>query len=146
MPVNFALSVDGELLVATGSNTALGSLTAIGQAKDVTVSLDKNVKSITTKNSGGWVAQAPTTRQGTVSATIVYIAGNTEIELLRDSYLNNTTITACVLSGPAATSGSEGPRFDSVVKSFSMNQPVDGVIEVECELTITQFREWEEVA
>ena len=132
--------------LSAGADVAIGSLTNVGQAENVDLNLDSDETNVTIKSSGGWRFPIPTTNSGTVTAEIVFVDGDSQIGILRTSYMDKSTITAAIMSGPLDETGAEGFKFNAVVKSFNKSQPIDGVVRVSITLNITSTPTVETIA
>lgn len=74
--------------------------------------------------------------------TLTRRVGNANWEAIRDAYLNKTLLGFAFMTGPIATSGSEGWQFDGVIVDFPIAEPleeastVDVVVEPAAESTV----------
>jgi predicted secreted protein len=105
--------------------------------KDVKLNLSTTEVDVTTRNNNGWRAVVPTLKDVSVDLTLVLYDESDDYVVLRDAYLNGTSIDMMVLDGPVTQPGSQGPRAAFHVMSFSRNEGIGDAITIEVSLKPT---------
>lgn len=65
-----------------------------------------------------------------VSATLTFEAGDTQMEEIRTAFNSGADIGIAVMSGPVATTGSEGLICNAKVTEYSTSQPLENVVSI----------------
>lgn len=131
------LGLDAKLYRNTGSY-ASPSWSEVSNVKDVTLNLEKGEADVTTRAANGWRAIKGTLKEMTVEFEMLWLAGDSGFEAIKDAFLDNTTIEFLVLDGSVSTSGNQGPRAEMDVISFSRNEPLEEGITVSVTIKTTQ--------
>ena len=137
------IGMDAELLVgaAGAPATDLTGLTEVDLVKDVTLNLTKSQVDVTTRGNAGWRSYCGGLKEATATVELLYCQGNTELEAIRDAFLNNTLIGAAIMTGPA-TVNREGLVGDWSVTDFGLNQPLEEGQTFSVTLSLQDFGAW----
>ena len=142
---DFILGMDAKLYWGS-AGAALGTLTELDNAKDVTVSLEANEADVTTRANSGWRATAPALRECSIEFEMVWKPSDAGFTAVKDAYLNGTTIELAALDQDRATSGAQGPKGSFSITSFSRQEPLEEAQNVSVTAKLETWDEWVEVA
>jgi hypothetical protein len=121
----FVLGMDGKLYYNTSGVAGSGSWVELDNAKNVTSNLESAEADVTTRNNNGWRASTATLKDASVEFEMVWDPSDAGFTAIKNAYLNGTTIGIMALDGSSATSGSQGPKFDGRVMSFSRSEDLE---------------------
>jgi len=141
----FILGMNGKMYWGA-AGAALGALTELTNARDVTVNLEAGEADITTRANSGWRATAPTLRECSVDFEMVWKPGDAGFDALLAAFLTNATIELAVLDQARETSGAQGPKGSFAVTSFSRGEPLEEAMIVPASVKLSTFDEWVDVA
>lgn len=111
-------------LYAGAAGTAAASLTEVTIARDVTVNHSAGTADMSTRGKK-YRVQDVTLNELTIDFELLYEEGDAQYELIRDAYHAQDPIALAALSGPVATTGSEGPYGDFKITNFSRSEPLE---------------------
>lgn len=111
--------------------------TEIGNARDVTLSLEKGEADVTTRANNGWRATVGTLKDATVDFQMVWDSDDTNFTALRSAFLGNTAIEMAVMDGDIDDGDSEGFRASMDVMSFTRNEALEEAITADVSLKPT---------
>ena len=121
------LGLDAKLYRNTGSYGS-PSWAEIENVRDLTLSMPKGEADVSTRGNGGWGADAGTLKRASIEFSMVNRESDTDLDAIRDSFLNNTDVEYAVMDGNITTSGSEGLRATMQVFNFSRNEALEEAI------------------
>jgi len=145
MPQTFLLGMNAKIYQGP-EGSALGALTEADNVKDVTLTLEAGEADVTTRANQGWRATAPALRDCSAEFEMLWKPGDPAFEAIKTAYLSSTPLRLAVLTGEAATSGTEGPLGDFSITNFSRNEPLEEAVMVSVTAKLAEFEEWVEVA
>jgi hypothetical protein len=120
----------------------------LGNAKDVTLNLEKGEADVTTRANQGWRATVGTLKDGSIEFEMVWDTGDPGFSAIKDAYFNDTPIEMAAMDGDIAASGSQGLRASFSVINFTRNEPLEEALNVSVSLKPTYAEhapEWMEV-
>ncbi|GMV72850.1 MAG: hypothetical protein AMXMBFR77_26870 [Phycisphaerales bacterium] len=122
--MGFKLGLDCKLYRNTGT---WGSPTwaEVGNARDVTVNLERGEADLTTRANAGWRATVGTLKDASLEFEMVWDPGDAGFAAVRDAFLNGTVLDMVALDGGIAVSGSQGLRAEFSILSFSRSEPLE---------------------
>jgi len=141
---DFILGMDAKIYQGTAA-AALGALTEMDNARDVTLNLEAGEADITTRANSGWRATAPTLRGCTVDFEMVWKPGDAGFDAVKAAFLANDTLELAILDQDRATSGAQGPKGSFSITSFSRNEALEEAIKVSVTAKLETFDEWVDV-
>lgn len=127
------LGLDGKLYRNTG-NYATPVWNEIPNVKDLSTNLDKALADVTTRANGGWRAEQPTLKTGTVEFGMVWDSTDEDVDYLGDSFFNNSTIEFAVMDGLVNTNTSQGLRATMGVQNFTRTENLEEAMMVNVSL------------
>ena len=117
-----AIRVGLEGVLSRGaSGTAVASLTAVTNVKDLTLSMEKGEADTSTRAAGGWRTTLGTLKSATLEFGMNFDVADADVDAFQAAFLNNTIIALAVLD--AATG--EGLIADWTVTGFTIEQPLE---------------------
>lgn len=122
--MGYKLGLDCKLYRNTGT-WASPTWVEVGNARDVTVNLEKGEADLTTRANDGWRATVGTLKDASLDLEMVWDPGDAGFAAVRDAFLNGTVLDMVALDGDIATSGSQGLRAEFSILSFSRNEPLE---------------------
>ena len=153
------LGLDCKLYHDDVANWDTPAATEIVEAVDVNQpGITKNMVSLASRGSKGWDVKGAAMRSMDVSFGYLYTAGgDTVLDTLRDSFLNNTVLVFFVLDGPIeglTDRTVEGFRFPGIVSEYPINQELEDGQRLELKADLARKKngaalilpEWYEVA
>ncbi len=122
------LGMNGKLYRNTGT-WASPTFAEIEDAKEVTVTLTKGEADVSSRATGGWRAMKGTLKDLSFEFSLVLDETDTaDVDAIRNAFINGTSIELMALTGSSAVSGSEGPRADCEIVSFTRSEPLEDAI------------------
>lgn len=107
---------------------APGNLTEMGNAKDVTLTLEKGEADVTTRANNTWRATVGTLKDGSVEFESNWKKTDAGFAKIFNAWLNDTPIAFAVLDGDKAVAGTEGLWADFAVINISRSEPLEEAI------------------
>lgn len=107
------------------AGSAPGSLTEMGNVRDVTLKLDKGEADVTTRSSGGWRQMRGTLKDAEVTFEMIYDPADDSYAVIQAAFLLNTPVAMAFLSGASDVSGVEGLWADFDVTGFEKTEPLE---------------------
>jgi predicted secreted protein len=118
MPIRVGL--EGSLRRGT-VGTAIATLTAVNNVKDLTLSMEKGEADTSTRAAGGWRTTLGTLKSATLEFNMNFDVTDADVDAFQVAFMSNTIIALAVLD---AASG-EGLIADWTVTGFSIEQPLE---------------------
>lgn len=112
--------------------------TEIGNARDVTITLDKGEADVTTRANGGWRATAGTLKSCTIEWEMLWQPSDPAFAAIRSAYLTDDLVALM----PLDSADGEGPDADFSITNFSRSEPLEEGIKVSVTAKLAVFREW----
>lgn len=132
MPKNYQLGQTFKLYVDT-AGVGNGTWALVGDVELVEEDPQKNTGVVKNRDFGYEVEiGGQKTFRGVLRLT--YNPGDTNLEALRDAYLDDSPIGIAIMNGAIATIGSEGWQLDALVKTFPRTQEIDNASSVTFEI------------
>ena len=101
--------------------------TELKNIKDVTINLSANVADVTTRKSGGWVEEMPTTRTCEITFQALFDSQDTAFTALQSAYMGGTSVEVSI-------SGSGSLTATCGVSNFSITQALADAVTVDVTL------------
>lgn len=121
---------------------ALGTLTEMGNVRDVTLTLEAGEADITTRANSGWRATAPTLRECTAEFEMVWKPGDAGFDAVKTAFLTATTVELAILDQAKDAAGAQGPKGSFSITSFSRKEALEEAILVSVTAKLAQFDQW----
>jgi len=133
-------------LTGTNGATLLNAGTSLNEATnvmDVSMDVATDFVDITTRADGaaGFRAQAATFKNASVTFDMKWLPGDAFFTLLKNAWLNNTTVAMYVLDQKKGVSGAQGLCGNFSV-SFTAEQPLSDIQKASVTLTLSDNGEW----
>lgn len=147
---DFLLGMKAAIYQGTKGD-AIGALTEITNARDVTLSLSAAEADATTRGNSGWRATIATLRDAEVSFEMVWKPSDTNFQAIRDAFLSNLADTDlrlrefAIMDQDKATSGAEGLLGAFSITGFERTEPLEEVQMVAVTIKLSVFTEWVEI-
>lgn len=125
-----------ELSYNTGT---FGSPTwsAIGNARDVTLSLEAGEADASTRGSDGWRETIQALKDGSIEFELAADSTDAAFTAIKSAFFDGTSIDVLALDGPQSTTGSQGLRMIAAVSAFSRSEPLEDTVTVSVTLKPT---------
>ena len=104
------LGLDCKLYYKTGGQASANAWTVLGNAKDVTLSIEGGDADVTTRANNGWKASLATLKSGNIEFEMIYDTTDAGFTAIRTAYFANTIIGLRVLDGLIPASGTNGTQ------------------------------------
>ena len=118
MPIRVGL--EGSLRRGT-VGTAMGTLTAVNNVRDLTLSMEKGEADTSTRAAGGWRTTLGTLKSATLEFNMNFDVTDADVDAFQAAFMSNTIIALAVLDAASA----EGLIADWTVTGFSIEQPLE---------------------
>lgn len=138
---NWYYGADGKLYFGA-VDTALVSLTVLGIAKDVSVTLEKTEVDANKRANGRWARTRPGHKSLSIEFDIEWQPTDAGFIALRDAFLNETPLRLAALSGARDVSGSQGPMGEFFIYNFPISQQLQEGQSVSVTAKLDTFVEW----
>jgi len=145
MSQTFILGMDAKLYFGA-TDTDLSGMTEVGNAKDLSLTMDAGEADITTRGNSGWRATAPTLRECTIEFEMIWKPGDAAFDAVKTAFLSAGTLELAALTGDKSASGSEGPKGEFGITGFTRNEALEEAITVSVTAKLAAFHEWVEVS
>jgi hypothetical protein len=129
----FKLGMEAQLNYKVGGQDAVGSWIALGNARDVTLSLETGEADVTTRANNGWRATVATLKEATVEFEMVWDTGDAGFTAIKDAFLTNVIIGFQVLDSASG----EGLQADFMITGFSRSEALEEAITVSVTAKVT---------
>jgi len=126
------LGLDAKLYRNTGTYAA-PTWDLIGNVRDLTLNLETGEADVSTRANNGWRATVGTLKDASIEFEMVWDNLDTDFTVIRDAFLNNTSIEFAVMDGlitGQGSSGSQGLRATCRIANFSRNEALEEAITV----------------
>ncbi len=117
------LGLDAKLYYDVDGTLAAATWIEVDVARDVTTSASAN-ESETSDRRSNFVTTCPALLTLETSVTCTYENGNTQLEDLRNAFLNRTSVLVAVMDGDISVTGSQGFVYYAHVYSNDLSQPL----------------------
>ena len=97
-------------------------------ARDVTLDIEQGSTEADSRANQEWSVNLLTRKKASISFDVIDKPGDTNLEAIRDAFLNKTALDIACLDGEADEVGAQGLRADFGVTKFSRNEPQEGVV------------------
>ena len=124
------------------ADAALGSLTLMGNVKDVTLNLTAAEADVTSRANSGWKSVAAALREASVDFQMVWKPADAGFTAIKDAYLAGTVVELAVLDQDRATTGAQGLKGNFSISSFTREEPLEGGIMVSVTAKLAKFNAW----
>tara|TARA_R110000824_G_scaffold741_4_gene4602 strand:+ start:5868 stop:6311 length:444 start_codon:yes stop_codon:yes gene_type:complete len=125
-----------ELSYNTGT-FATPTWSAIGNARDVTLSLEAGEADASTRGSDGWRETIQALKDGSIEFELAADSSDAAFTAIKTAFFDGTSIDVVALDGPQATAGSQGLRMIAAVSAFSRSEPLEDTVTVSVTLKPT---------
>jgi len=138
----YLMGMNAKLYYDATAANPLSGMTEISNVKDLTLTLEAGEADVSTRANSGWRATATTLKACTVEWEMQGKTTDTAFEVVRDAFLNGTTLELAVLTGTKAVADSEGPKGTFAITNFSRGEPLEEAISVSVTAKLQVFDEW----
>lgn len=114
------VGLEGSLKRGT-SGAAIGTLTAVNNVKDLTLSMEKGEADTSTRAAGGWKTTLGTLKSATLEWGMNFDVVDSDVDAFQQAFLNNTILALAVLD----TASGEGLVADWTITGFTIEQPLE---------------------
>ena len=131
MPIK--LGMQAKLNYKTGGQSGAGSWTALGNVRDVTLSLEAGEADVTTRANNGWRATVATLKDASVEFEMVWDTADAGFTAIKNAFFQNATIGLQVLDGDSG----EGLQADFMITGFSRSEALEEALSVSVTAKVT---------
>ncbi len=136
MPGGINLGLNAQLYISDGGSSGYTSGTLVDNCQDLTLKLERNTADVTTRGNNGWRAKVGVLRDATLNFKMIYDIDDTSMISIRDAFMANTS-PADQLEVAALDKDGHGLEATVSVTGFTRNEPLEGALTVDVELTPT---------
>jgi len=141
MSPDYVLGMDAKLYYGE-AEAALGVLTELSNAKDVTVPLDAGETDVTTRANAGWRSTVATLRECGLEWEMVWKPADAGFIAIRNAFLNSTPLELAALDQDRALPGAQGPKGTFSITGFTKTEPLEETQAVAVTAKLVTFDEW----
>lgn len=141
---DFLLGKDGKMYQGP-NGTALGALTEVDVARDVTTNLESGEADVTSRANAGYRGTAAALRDVGIEFEALWKPGDTSFDDIRDAWLAGTTLEFAILDQDRATSGAQGPKATFSIINFTRTEALEDSMKATVTIKLATFTEWVEV-
>ncbi len=127
------LGMEAALKFKAGGQAGGGAWTALGNTRDVTLSLEAGEADVTTRANSGWRATVATLKEASVEFEMVWDTADAGFTAIKSAFFNNAPIGFQILD---ATSG-QGLQADFSITNFSRSEALEEAITVSVTAKVT---------
>lgn len=127
------LGMEAKLLYKAGGQGGGGSWTALGNVRDVTLSLEAGEADVTTRANSGWRATVATLKEASVEFEMVWDTEDAGFTAIRSAFFGNSPIGLQALDA----TGGQGLQADFSITNFSRNEALEEAITVSVTAKVT---------
>jgi predicted secreted protein len=127
------LGMEASLLYKPGGQGGAGSWTALGNTRDVTLSLSAGEADVTTRANAGWRATIATLKEASVEFEMVWDTADAGFTAIKDAFFDNEPIGLQILDEAAG----QGLQADFSITNFSRNEALEEAITVSVTAKVT---------
>ena len=109
MTYRVKLGMEAKIYINDGTYAA-PSWTEMGNAKDVTINLEKGEADVTVRDNNGWRAYAGTLKDGSVEFESLWISRHKGFRRIKKAYFQNESLEFAIMDGEITEPGVEGLR------------------------------------
>ena len=124
MTYRVKLGMEAKIYINDGTYAA-PSWTEMGNAKDVTINLEKGEADVTVRDNNGWRAYAGTLKDGSVEFESLWISRHKGFRRIKKAYFRNESLEFAIMDGEITEPGVEGLRARMVVTNLSRGEPLE---------------------
>lgn len=127
------LGMEAKLLYKVGGQGGAGAWTALGNTRDVTLSLEAGEADVTTRANSGWRATVATLKEASVEFEMVWDTADAGFTAIKNAFFGNDPIGLQVLDA----TGGQGLQADFSITNFSRNEALEEAITVSVTAKVT---------
>jgi hypothetical protein len=127
------LGMEAKLLYKTGGQGGGGAWTALGNTRDVTLSLEAGEADVTTRANAGWRATVATLKEASVEFEMVWDTADAGFTAIKNAFFQNAPIGLQILDETAG----QGLQADFSITNFSRNEALEEAITVSVTAKVT---------
>ena len=124
MAYQVKLGMEGRLYINDGSYE-VPTWTQMGNAKDVTINLEKGDADVTTRDNNGWRASVGTLKDGGIEFDALWLSKHLGFRRIKRAYFRGTPIEIAAMDGDISKPGVEGLRATVAVMNLSRAEPLE---------------------
>ncbi len=129
------LGMEAKLLYKAGGQGGGGAWTALGNTRDVTLSLEAGEADVTTRANAGWRATVATLKEASVEFEMVWDTEDAGFTAIRSAFFQNAPIGFQIMD--AAPPDGQGLQADFSITNFSRNEALEEAITVSVTAKVT---------
>ena len=129
-----------------GTAPSAASWNEITKAREVNTNLEAAEADVSSRANNTWRATRPTLKDATLEFELLWDPADTQVEAIRDAYLNGTQLALAAMDGDITVSGSEGFVADYYITSFQRGEPLEEGVTVSVTAKAHSDQQWYEVA
>lgn len=127
------LGMEAKLLYKVGGQTGGGAWTELGNARDVTLSLEAGEADVTTRANSGWRATLATLKEASVEFEMVWDTEDAGFTAIKNAFFQNDPIGLQILDETAG----QGLQADFSITNFSRSEALEEAITVSVTAKVT---------
>ena len=117
-----SIRVGLECVLSRGASGAeIGTLTAVTNVKDLSLSMEKGEADTSTRAAGGWRTTLGTLKSATLEFGMNFDVADADVDAFQQAFFNNTILAMAVLDATSC----EGLLADWTITGFSVEQPLE---------------------
>ena len=109
----------------------------LGNAKSVTLNLEKGEADVTTRNNNGWRATIGTLKDGSVEFQMVWDTEDTLFQQISDAYFADESLEFAVMSGEITNAQAQGLKAQMSILNFSRSEELEEALMVDVSIKPT---------
>lgn len=130
------LGLDAKLYLKPGGIAGSSPWIEMGNAKDVTLSIETGEADVTTRANNGWKASVPTLKEAKIETTLVWDTTDPGFLAIQQAFFQNVAIGVAAMDGAITVAGSQGLQADMGITSFVRKEPLEEALAVEVTLKV----------
>jgi predicted secreted protein len=127
------LGMEAKLLYKVGGQGGAGAWTELGNARDVTLSLEAGEADVTTRANSGWRATLATLKEASVEFEMVWDTEDAGFTAIKNAFFQNDPIGLQILDETAG----QGLQADFSITNFSRSEALEEAITVSVTAKVT---------
>jgi predicted secreted protein len=127
------LGMEAKLLFKVGGQGGGGAWVALGNTRDVTLSLEAGEADVTTRANAGWRATVATLKEASVEFEMVWDTADAGFTAIKNAFFQNDPIGLQILDD----TGGQGLQADFSITNFSRNEALEEAITVSVTAKVT---------
>ncbi len=122
----FKLGMQAVINFKAGGQAGGGAWAAMGNTRDVTLSMEAGEADVTTRSNNGWRAIVATLKDASVEFEMVWDPEDAAFAAIQSAFMDNEIIGLQVLDGEDG----EGLQADWMITNFTRSEPLEEAVTV----------------